>query len=34
MATLTEVFPWFEKSAGRARTLHNFCVVLCIVCFL
>jgi hypothetical protein len=42
MATLTEVFPCFFlscnanarlKPAKTARTLPNFCVVLCIVCF-
>ena len=45
MATLTEVFPCFflsckakcqgktRKDGGTARTLPNFCVVVCIVCF-
>ena len=44
MATLTEVFPCFflgckgnarvkRERRGTARTLPNFCVVLCIVCF-
>jgi hypothetical protein len=44
MTTLTEVFPCFFLSCkanarvkpqrwGTARTLPNFCVVLCIVCF-
>jgi hypothetical protein len=45
MATLTEGFPCFflsckakgqgktSKDGGTARTLPNFCVVVCIVCF-
>ena len=44
MATLTEVFPCFFSAVrpmpgynpqrrGTARTIPNFCVVLCIVCF-
>ena len=42
MTTLTEVFPCFflsckanakVKPAKTVRTLPNFCVVLCIVCF-
>jgi len=44
MATLTEVFPCFflgckanarvkPAKTGHGRTLPNFCVVVCIVCF-
>jgi hypothetical protein len=44
-ATLTEVFPWFflnckanarvktRKDGARTALFQNFCVVLCIVCF-